>query len=157
MRILCAESADHVAAARQLFREYAGSLGVDLSFQDFASELENLPGEYAPPGGCLLLAFADDALAGCVALRRLDETVCEMKRLYVRPAFQGRGMGRALAAAILAEARRLGYARMRLDTLPSMHAARTLYASLGFREIPAYRFNPVPGAAFMELDLAAAE
>lgn len=152
-RIVQAETKADIAAARELFAEYARSLDVDLSFQDFEMELVQLPGNYSPPAGCMLLAYAEGALCGCVALRMLDAECCEMKRLYVRPAFQGRGIGRALAESIIHQARRIGYDRMRLDTLPEMQAARALYISLGFREIPAYCFNPVAGTMFMELKL----
>jgi ribosomal protein S18 acetylase RimI-like enzyme len=136
-----------------MFREYGASLEVDLEFQDFERELADLPGDYAPPDGRLILSFSDGALSGCVALRRLLPEVCEMKRLYARPASRGQGLGRALAQAVLAEARAIGYSKMRLDTLPSMGAAIALYRSLGFTEIAPYRANPVPGALFLELDL----
>ena len=141
---------DEVPAAHDLLREYADSLGIDLCFQDFHRELAGLPADYAPPRGALLLATHDGAIAGCVALRPLEGDVCEMKRLFLRPAFRGLGLGRALACAILDEARRIGYRRIRLDTLPSMTEAIALYRALGFREIAPYRSNPVPGALFME-------
>lgn len=139
---------------RALLREYEVELGIDLCFQGFDAELANLPGDYAPPRGALLVAEVDGAIAGCVALRPLDRDACEMKRLYARPAFRGRRVGRALAEAIIAEARRIGYARMRLDTLPVMTEAQGLYARLGFSEIAPYRDNPVPGARYLELALA---
>ncbi len=157
MTILQAGTADHLKAARLLFEEYAASLGFDLGFQDFEAELAELPGAYAPPRGRLLLAFSDrrgGRTAGCVALREIEEGVCEMKRLYVRPDFRALRLGRALAEAVIAEAREIGYSHMRLDTVPSMGRAQDLYRSLGFREIPPYRFNPVPGTAFLELRLA---
>jgi GNAT superfamily N-acetyltransferase len=148
-------SADEMDAVRLLFREYADSLGFDLCFQDFEQELAGLPGEYAPPSGCLLLATAGDEPAGCVALKKLAEDVCEMKRLYVRGRHRGTGLGRTLAEHILREAAHLGYQAIRLDTVPSvMGNAVALYRSLGFREIPAYCFNPVPGAVFLELQLS---
>ena len=134
-----------------LFREYAASLGVDLGFQKFEEELASMPGDYAPPRGRLLLAYEGSAAIGCVALRPIDHAICEMKRLYVRA--RGRGIGRQLAERVIAEARTIGYRFMRLDTLPSMTAAAALYASLGFREIPAYRFNPVEGTRYFELEL----
>jgi ribosomal protein S18 acetylase RimI-like enzyme len=137
-----------------LFVEYADSLGFDLSFQGFDNELRNLPGDYARPGGCLLLAASQGQAAGCVALRPLEEGICEMKRLYVRPKFRGVGIGRALAEAVIKKARELGYSRMRLDTVPAMEAARALYASLGFEPTGSYRYNPMEGAVFMELRLA---
>ena len=155
LKLLQAETADDLRGARVLFEEYATSLGFDLGFQDFAAELAGLPGDYAPPRGRLLLVFVDGRLAGCVAVRELAEGVCEMKRLYVRPEFRGLRLGRALAEAVVAAAREIGYARMRLDTLPSMQQARALYLALGFQEIPAYRYNPIPGTAFMELRLDA--
>lgn len=137
---------------RAMLCEYAEWLQVDLCFQNFEQELADLPGEYRPPRGRLLIADG----AGCVALRPLDEEICEMKRLYVRPEHRGSGLGRRLVLAIVDQARAIGYRRMRLDTMPKMDRAQGLYASLGFREIAAYRYNPEPGARFLELDLAAA-
>jgi GNAT superfamily N-acetyltransferase len=142
-----------VEGVRSLFVEYAASLDFDLAFQDFEGELAYLPGAYAPPGGRLFVARFGVTMAGCVALRGLGEGTCEMKRLYVRPPFRGRGVGRALAEVVIQEARQIGYGRMRLDTVPSMGAARALYASLGFVEISPYRHNPIPGATFLELSL----
>lgn len=149
--------AEDLETIRILFREYADALGVDLSFQDFEREVAELPGRYGEPGGRLLLARADGAVAGCVALRAMEEPgVCEMKRLYLRDAYRGSGIGRALALAVIDEARRAGYARMRLDTLPSMTSARALYARLGFRPIAPYTHNPVAGVLFLEIDLTKA-
>lgn len=152
--ILHATAPAHLRDIRTLFEEYAASLGFDLEFQGFAEELAGLPGDYAPPRGRLLLASMEDRPAGCVALRDLGEGICEMKRLYVRPDFRGTGLGRILTEAVIQEARGIGYARMRLDTVPSMDRARGLYHALGFREIQPYRYNPVPGTAFLELPLS---
>jgi putative acetyltransferase len=153
------DSDTKVELARELFREYSASLGMDLCFQDFERELSELPGKYAPPAGRLLLAYDFAAgrkqSAGCCALRPIGTNICEMKRLYVRPEFRGRGLGRALAESLIAAAREIGYSAMRLDTLPSMREAHELYRQLGFREIAPYRQNPVPGSFFLELDLAA--
>jgi ribosomal protein S18 acetylase RimI-like enzyme len=153
LRIKPVETDADVADARQLFEEYAAATGVDLCFQNFAQELATLPGLYAPPGGRLLLAWDDADLAGCVALRPTADGACEMKRLYVRPEFRARKAGRALVEAVIAAAREIGYARMRLDTLPTMTRARALYTSLGFREVAPYYENPVAGTVYMELDL----
>ena len=149
-----AESPEDYALARQLFEEYAQALGVDLCFQNFALELEDLRGSYGPPGGGLLLAHRGSEAAGCIALRRLDTSCCEMKRLYVRPSLRGIGLGRLLAERLLERARELGYRRMVLDTLESMESARALYRSLGFAEAEAYYHNPLPGVHYMALDLA---
>ena len=157
-RFLQAESDAQLAEARSLFREYADTMpGIDLCFQNFEQELAHLPGSYAPPGGRLLLAAEENEIAGCVALRRLgaeddaDGDLCEMKRLYVRTQFRGRRLGHELAERIIEEARRIGYRRMRLDTLPMMTDAIRLYRALGFKEIEPYYYNPVEGVLFMEL------
>src|SRR5262249_44671101 len=148
-----AQTDNDLQTARGLFEEYAASLDVSLDFQNFDEELATLPGDYAPPNGHLLLAVWQGQAVGCVALRQLSEGVCEMKRLYVKQPFQGLKIGRALAEAVIRQAREGGYSHMRLDTLPSMGRARAMYASLGFREITPYRYNPVEGTAFMELVL----
>ena len=154
-RVDPANSPDDLSQVRALFRDYAEGLGIDLSFQGFDHELASLPGDYAPPAGRLLLARVEGEVAGCVALRALEPGVCEMKRLYARPAYRGQGVGRALARAVIDAAREAGYERMRLDTLPAMAEAIALYRALGFRPVAPYRFNPVPGAMFLELDLRA--
>jgi len=153
LRIVDGHGNEHVPTVRTLFREYADGLGVDLGFQGFERELAELPGDYVPPPGRLLLAFAGDEAAGCVALRPFEPGVCELKRLYVRAAYRGTGLGRRLAEAIVDAGRAAGYDRMRLDTLPTMTAARELYRSLGFTEIEAYRPNPVHGTTYFELAL----
>jgi GNAT superfamily N-acetyltransferase len=138
-----------LALVRTLLLEYAGGLGIDLTFQKFDEELATLPGDYDP----ILVAHWNEDVAGCVALRRIDETTCEMKRLYVRPPYRGHGVGRALAERIITEARIRGFRAMRLDTLPSMQEAARMYEQLGFRDIPPYRFNPIKGSRFMELKM----
>ncbi|HYF41996.1 MAG TPA: GNAT family N-acetyltransferase [Ramlibacter sp.] len=150
-------SAEDFDAVRAIFKEYAQGLGVDLCFQQFDQELATLPGEYAPPRGALLVALVDGAVAGCCALRPLDSSdypnAAEMKRLYVRNAFRGFGLGRQLAEAILDAAREAGYASVLLDTLDDMEAARALYEDLGFESIPPYYHNPIPGAHYLKVDL----
>ena len=148
------ESPAQVAIVRGLFLEYAQSLGFSLCFQSFDQELAALPGDYTPPQGCLLLATSASQPAACVALHAIDAEACEMKRLYVRPQFRGHGLGKALAEGIIAEARQIGYTRLRLDTVePKMKTAVAMYRQLGFREIAPYRANPIEGALYMELNL----
>jgi putative acetyltransferase len=143
-----------VQEAKKLFEEYHAWLGLNLCFQNFDQELATLPGDYVPPDGRLMLAVEGDRIAGCIALRKIDDGICEMKRLYVRPEFRGTGLGRALVQNIIEVARDIGYERMRLDTLPGkMDRAIEMYQKLGFKEIESYYFNPVQDAAFMELDL----
>src|SRR6476659_6824637 len=149
VKIRQASSAE-IDVARALFEEYATALEIDLAYQGFADELADLPGCYAPPRGRLLVAWAGDDAAGCVALRPLDRNVCEMKRLYVRPHQRGGGVGKELAEAIIAEARQIGYAVMRLDTVPKLEAATRLYESLGFVRRDAYYGTPVVETIFME-------
>lgn len=148
-----ADTPDAIATAKELFREYQLALGVDLSFQAFDDEVATLPGSYAPPTGRLLLAYDDAHVVGCIALRRIEAEACEMKRLYVRPSARGTGVGRRLAEQVIDEAREMGYQTMYLDTLPSMAQAQRLYQDLGFKDIPPYRHNPVPGARYLSLDL----
>jgi ribosomal protein S18 acetylase RimI-like enzyme len=157
IELLTPEHAGEFAQVREIFREYAASLGVDLTFQDFDAELAELPGEYGTARGALLLARVDGALAGCCALRPLDNAdypnACEMKRLYVRPAYRGLGLGRQLAEAIMDAARLHGYDSVLLDTLDDMEAARTLYEELGFEEVPTYYHNPIAGAHYLKASL----
>jgi putative acetyltransferase len=157
IRLVAPDTPELLAATREILREYAQSLGVDLCFQNFEQELAALPGDYGAPGGALLLAFVDSALAGCGALRPFTDgdyaNACEMKRLYVRPAFRRFGLGRVLAQALLDEAQRAGYSEVLLDTLDDMEAARGLYATLGFEEIPPYYYNPIAGAHYLKATL----
>lgn len=138
---------------RRLFNRYAASLDFDLDFQDFDDEMRRLPGDYAPPGGCLILAVLKKEPVGCVALRRIDDAICEMKRLYTVPSLRGTGVGRLLVESVIDAARNMGYNKMRLDTVPSMKSARRLYSSVGFEKIGPYRYNPIAGATYMELDI----
>jgi len=154
MKLIQVQSEEEVQKARELFEEYSTWLGINLCFQNFDKELAELPGEYVPPSGCLLLATENDQTRGCVALRRIGEGIGEMKRLYVRPEFRGQGLGRNLSGAVIKAAREIGYHVIRLDTLPGkMDQAIAMYRSLGFKNIEPYYNNPVEGAAFMELEL----
>ena len=153
VQIIDAHKAAHYQHARQLFVQYAKSLGFDLEFQGFSQELAMLPGDYAPPNGCILLAELGGKFVGCVALRPLEDKICEMKRLYVMPAYRGHDIGRTLACSVIMRAREIGYEKMRLDTIESMKEARGLYRSLNFRPIEAYCFNPLENPSYMELDL----
>ena len=155
LKIMRASAPEELQTVRALFQEYADALGIDLSFQSFEQELADLPGQYAPPRGCILLALVNDQPAGCVALRpQSNDGACEMKRLYVRPEHRRSGLGHTLAERIIQEARNLGYDRMRLDTIPSiMGKAVSLYRALGFQAIEPYCDNPLPGAMFMECRL----
>jgi putative acetyltransferase len=154
MDLIQATSAADIELARELFAEYAAELGIDLCFQNFQQELDQLPGAYAPPSGRLILAMSGSDAAGCVALRQIAEGICELKRLYVRPQFRGTGLGSKLADAIISAGRELDYCRMRLDTLPEkMERAVQIYRSLGFKEIAPYYDNPVDVVTYMELEL----
>lgn len=159
LELVAATSAEHLGAVRELFEEYAAALSIDLCFQNFEAELAGLPGDYALPGGALLLALVDGTPAGCVAMRPLPESdhvnACEMKRLYVRRAFRRFGLGRQLAQRIMDLAALAGHSCMLLDTLDEMEAARGLYTSLGFEEIPPYYFNPIAGAHYLKVELDA--
>lgn len=154
IEIRTAQFPAHLDTVRAIFREYADSLNIDMGFQDFNQELAELPGKYAPPRGTVLLAWQDGEVIGCAAMRPIDQHIGEMKRLYVRPAGRRLALGKRLAVSIIDAAKEAGYRQMRLDTLPSMTAAQALYASLGFADIPAYVFNPIPGTRYLELDLA---
>ena len=151
--IYAARFPEHLEVVRTIFREYAESLNIDLSFQNFEAELAGLPGKFAAPRGRILLAESDGQIIGCIAVRPLDDTICEMKRLYIRPSGRGQQLGKQLAVRICHIAQEAGYTFIRLDTLSTMLAARQLYTSLGFKEISAYVFNPIEGAIFMERDL----
>ena len=154
VELIPAVSVEQIEQARELFLEDAESLGFSLCVQGFDDEVKSLPGAYAPPAGRLLLAYDNGQVGGCIALRKLDVQICEMKRLYVRPAHRGEGVGRRLVDAIIAEARSIGYGRMRLDTIESsMQDAIALYRRRGFREIAPYRTNPIAGALYLELSL----
>lgn len=154
MRLVQAGTSDQIEEARKLFREYETGLGISLCFQNFAQELANLPGDYQPPDGRLFLCESDGLVAGCIAMRNLKPGICEMKRLYVRPEFRGKGLGKSMVTAIIHEGRELGYERMRLDTLPGrMDEAIALYRTIGFKEIEPYYQNPSPETLYMELEL----
>ncbi len=157
IQLITPETTAHLDAVRQIFSEYAAQLGIDLCFQNFEAELNDLPGEYSPPTGALLLALVDGEVAGCCGLRALDSVdypnAAEMKRLYVRKAFRRFGLGRQLAEATLDAARMAGYHCVLLDTLDDMESARTLYSEVGFVDIPPYYHNPVPGAHYLKADL----
>jgi len=152
--IYTARLPDEITVIKDLLQEYAESLNFDLDFQYFSQELETLPGKYAPPLGSLLVAKENGETVGCVAVRPLGEGVCEMKRLYVKPAHRDKRLGRDLALAIIEEAKRLGYKTMRLDTVVEMKEASALYRALGFQQIEPYCYNPLPGATYFELKLA---
>ncbi len=153
--LITPQTREELDTLRSLLREYQLSLGVDLCFQNFEQELAGLPGDYAPPHGRLILGLIDGEAACCVALRRHDAESAEMKRLYVRPAYRGRGLGVLLARTVIEEARIRGCRRLLLDTLPEMKEAQSLYSALGFHDVPAYTVNPVPGSRFMALELRA--
>jgi len=157
IQLLTPTTTEELDAAREIIREYAESMGFDLCFQNFEGEMASLPGDYAAPAGALLLAWVDGALAGCGAFRPLPDVdyanACEMKRLYVRKAFRRFGLGRQLAQALIDGATQAGYSAMLLDTLDDMEAARELYTSLGFEEVPPYYFNPIAGAHYLKVDL----
>ena len=153
LEIIEASSKNSIKYTRELFIEYADYLGIDLEFQNFDDELKTLLGDYAPPNGCILLAFFNKELAGCVALRPYKDKICEMKRLYVRQMYRGKGIGKALSKIIIEKATNISFYHMRLDTLPYMKEAITLYLSLGFKEIKPYRYNPFEDAKFFEIDL----
>jgi putative acetyltransferase len=153
MKLIHVSLPQEMPLVRTLFEEYAASLDIDLCFQNFDEELRTLPGEYGPPDGTIILAYLDETPAGCVALRKLEDKTCEMKRLYVKPECRGKGIGRALVEAVIVHARQIGYASMKLDTLGSMKEANELYASLGFAECGPYRYNPCTCPVFMELAL----
>ncbi len=153
VKIVEANTKELIDNAKELIQEYAESLGFDLGFQNFDQELADFPGQYSFPQGCLYIALSENMPIGCVALRDLGEGICEMKRLYVRPNFRGRKVGKLLAENAIKAARNMGYGRMRLDTIPSMEHANMLYHALGFKPIEAYRFNPIEGALFFELNL----
>ena len=153
IRIVRAQSPDQIDEVRRLFREYERFLGVDLCFQSFEEELAGLPGQYGPPDGVLLMVMDSRQSAGCVALRKVEDGICEMKRLYLRPKYRGRGLGRRLAERIVSEAAALGYKVMRLDTLDKLKEAMGLYEVMGFRRREPYYGNPLPGVVYWELDL----
>ena len=146
-------SGEDLQQALSLFKEYSASLDISLEFQNFEKELASFPGDYSPPDGCLLIARWNGAVAGCVAYRKIADGICEMKRLYTKPAFRKKHIGRNLAETLIDKARQVGYSKMRLDTLSTMQSARALYKSLGFYEIQAYCYNPFENAVFMEFDL----
>ncbi len=148
-----AQSQDRVEDARNLISEYAASLGVDLCFQNFDEEMATFPSEYSPPSGALFLALHQNDSVGCVALRRISDQICEMKRLYVKAEYRGRGLGKLLIESVIERARKMGYKAIRLDTLPSMKEAISIYTKMGFKPIKAYRPNPVPGTLYLELRL----
>jgi ribosomal protein S18 acetylase RimI-like enzyme len=151
--IYTARLQDEITVIKELFQEYADSLNFDLDFQEFRKELETLPGKYSSPEGSILVAKENGETVGCVAVRPLDSEICEMKRLYVKPAHRGKKIGQELAAAIIEEAKRIGYKVMRLDTVEAMKEASALYRALGFQPIDAYYYNPLPGAMYFELKL----
>jgi ribosomal protein S18 acetylase RimI-like enzyme len=153
IKIVEANTKEFVKRVKELIREYALSLEFDLQFQDFDKEIEDFPGQYASPTGCLYIALDENQPIGCVALRDLGQGICEMKRLYIKPLFRGQKVGKLLAEIIIKTARDMGYDYMRLDTVPSMKQANMLYNTLGFKQIEPYRFNPIEGATFFELNL----